>query len=302
MRRQMTITCILLTVALPLLAPTAAQAEIVALKRDSALCTEAEAETWGYENRDALHEDFWAVESATAVTVKDSPLFNLSDMSNGDWHNYGAATYSPAGRFLISFDLSSLGTVTSVAKAQLRIAKTGAVNSSLWISRITSTDWDEGVGGALLPTGHPNGDYPTEANPGATWAHPKATSHSLPYKTGWDGGGIDDYTRMLDETASGSDMATHINGSFASAASSFLVFDMTDMVKEWLLDGESNFGAYVFHDGGNWPSMSESNSDTSGTTLNPVLFIDYVPEPATMGLLGLGFAGMAALRRRRRRA
>ena len=49
-------------------------------------------------------------------------------------------------------------------------------------------------------------------------------------------------------------------------------------------------------DGGGEVAMYIVGSGTQGFVFN------VTPEPATMGLLGLGFAGMAALRRRRRRA
>ncbi len=43
------------------------------------------------------------------------------------------------------------------------------------------------------------------------------------------------------------------------------------------------------------------NGGRSGNQIATIHVIQLVPEPATMGLLGLGFAGMAALRRRRRK-
>ena len=294
MTGRMAITCTLLAVVLMLVTAMPVQAEIVALKRDTTLATKTQAETWGYGNRDAIHDDFWGLTTATAVTVKDAPLYAAG---NAVWMNFGASTKSTHLRMLISFDLTGLGSVTSVEKAQLRLA-TAVCRPTPWIARITSTDWDEGVGSL---------SYPTTDDPGATWANPHGTGYKLPAWSSWDGGPVGDASHNLSETANGPDMATHFNGTTATANTrGFVVYDVTTIVNDWLVNGAANYGFYAFHHTSESDTRSVFTSEWTGTNestaVNPVLFIDYVPEPATMGLLGLGFAGMAVLRRRRRRA
>ena len=43
-----------------------------------------------------------------------------------------------------------------------------------------------------------------------------------------------------------------------------------------------------------------SNEGDGGSGSSNRVFQFIIPEPATMGMLGLGFAGLAALRRRRK--
>ena len=286
MTGRMTITCTLLAVALMLVTAMPASAEIVALKRDAALCTEAQATTWAYGNRDVLDDDFWLIETATEVTVKDTPLY-----SAGYRYNYGASTVSNYSRMLVSFDLAGLGAVTSVEKAQLRLASTNH-NASDWVAQITSTDWTEGTG---------TGQLPTEENPGAIWRHPNAIE-GYAYGWGTDSENPDVISEAVSATEGSDDMGTRYAGT-AAGTRTLVIYDVTDIVNDWLVNGADNYGFYAYHGGSSRPvHTSEWTDATEGTTLNPGLFINYVPEPATMGLLGLGFAGMAALRRRRRNA
>ena len=57
----------------------------------------------------------------------------------------------------------------------------------------------------------------------------------------------------------------------------------------------------AFNADGSTLYVSNSTKDDFGSG-DRVFIFRMVPEPATMGLLGLGFAGMAVLRRRRRNA
>ena len=76
-------------------------------------------------------------------------------------------------------------------------------------------------------------------------------------------------------------------------------FDVKTIVTSWLTTPSNNFGlrlqsgVYLSNNTGNFTVISSGNS----TTFRPELVL-VVPEPATIGLLGLGAVGFLARRRR----
>ncbi len=89
-------------------------------------------------------------------------------------------------------------------------------------------------------------------------------------------------------------------------SSGYITFDLTTMVENWT-EGDTpdtNNGFRITGVVSNRLATyctSEYGTTEAEMLLQPKLTVTYTPEPATMGLLGLGFAGMAVLRRRRRK-
>lgn len=71
-------------------------------------------------------------------------------------------------------------------------------------------------------------------------------------------------------------------------------FDLTAIVQAWS-DGQANFGVLLDYRGTDGTGIRTSEY-TADPTQRPLLTIDYIPEPTSLGLLGV--VGLAVLRRR----
>ena len=131
------------------------------------------------------------------------------------------------------------------------------------------------------------------------WTNPGETDEGICYYLASDAWG-----------ANGADGDTDIDKADSKvlgvAVDDWRSVDVTDWVKAWFDDPSSNHGFAVRTDDGDLGFFSSEGADpVTGigdidVLLGPTLTITYVPEPATMGLLSLGFAGLAALRRRKK--
>ena len=84
-----------------------------------------------------------------------------------------------------------------------------------------------------------------------------------------------------------------------SGAGEWMELDITGWVQGWFEDDGANHGMlFRAHERGDWDSVTLALSEyTTDTSLRPKLLVT-IPEPATMGLLALGF--LPLLRRRKR--
>jgi len=82
------------------------------------------------------------------------------------------------------------------------------------------------------------------------------------------------------------------------ATGTTMTFDVTSIVQDWS-GGDGNYG-FLFQSlglaGGNGVFMA--SSEYAGADVRPTLTVDFVPEPITLALFGLG--GLGVLRRKRR--
>lgn len=258
-----------------------------------------------------------------------------------------------AGAF--KFDLTGLGTVTSVNSATLRLYLTNAnygINTAY--AAQMSEAWVEGTG---------TGTYSGDAD-GATWFTTNGGSTSTPAYDAVEGvyyvDGVSDiavdpldserlfvrraptnsnnrqtytsFDTLADLKAAGSgrncfyddatdrlwlqdseDIRWYASGdlfaapggtiigdyvepdSMPAAAGDWLEFDVTGIVENWLIDGDSNYGFKV--EAGAYKQYGIASSENETSTYHPELVIDYVPEPASMSLLALG--GLTLLGKRK---
>ncbi len=178
--------------------------------------------------------------------------------------NYGEA------RIVFEFDLNEISgrTVTDVELVLSSPSKTGT-DASITVDLLAlSEDFDETTvtWNSLTPDG-------------GSLAGDLLSSESFVAYSGWQPSGGRPIT-----FASSANFVAAANAALAAGDKTLRFIARTTGVE----DG-SPF-VWFYHD------------EDTATEWRPKLIVTSTPEPATMGLLGLGFAGMAALRRRRRRA
>jgi hypothetical protein len=312
-------------------------ATTVALTNGAQGAIVALADQTGFASTTTLHQDFKnAFTNNTLVTktnaTQDTYLGNSGDSR---WANYGINPLQGSSNpFLMKFDLASLGNFSggTINRAELRIKQNNGNSGTRTVGYITTFDWAEGNKSATEPgdavsisagnqaayPGSQIGDVIPSA-PGASLAHPagvhdaageganSAAANSLtnPAQTWGSGNDFFNYDAITSDlpnfVVAPVDGVTPGDGTsyrtMKGIDSSFLVYDVTDIVTLWAA-GIANKGFVLKTSGGN--NYQYRTSEYSATD-QPVLFLDYtpgVPEPTTMGLLGAG--AMMALRRRRR--
>lgn len=264
-----------------------------------ALCASANAATM----------TFGQVGNNTAGGSFETMIANAAPMTGaykfgGNVSNYGGldwmgAKESASTRSLIRFDVSALGTVSAVNSVTLRLFQRTAEVTNLSLFLVSdaganpNSNWEEGTDTGSYSNGWWNRTSWSYANRGLS--------------DSWDGGagGGTLGTVLATVAATPGVVGAAVDFTF-TGSSAFL----TSLLNQWATDAVTDWGRGAFAP----PDTNVSTPNAgmlllgNGTTfytseyatasLQPLLIVDYVPEPATLSLLALG--GVAALIRRRK--
>ena len=254
MSKSLTIACTLLTATLlPLLAPTAAQAEVVDIRID---------------------------------------LGPSSDDTSGNWNNINGATATPLD--LVNHG-DGLDSGVDAELAVVSISTSGKGQGGLaWPD---PCDWDEESATGdycFLAPGAADSMLLTFRSPVGSGLDPSKTYKvEVIASSYYSGGVVGDYMVNDKDSTNVDGSGNPVSEGFDAYADGYnadphIMMTWTG-VKAALNESEDYYEIKLF--------VKRTGNYTALNAVNLT-----IPEPATMGLLGLGFAGMAVLRRRRRRA
>jgi hypothetical protein len=253
---------------------------------------------------------FGGVGNNTADGSFETMIANAAPMTGGykfggNVANYGGlgwmgAKESASTRSLIRFDVASLGSVPAVNSVTLRLFQRDAnvTNLSLFLvndlGANPNSNWEEGTDTGSYSNGWWNRTSWSYCNRGIS--------------DSWDGGaggGTLGPTVLATVAATPGVVGAPVDFVF-TGSSAFL----TSLLNQWATDAVTDWGRGSFAPPDTNVSTPNAgmllvgngttfySSEYATTSLQPLLIVDVVPEPATMSLLALG--GVAALIRRKK--
>lgn len=194
-------------------------------------------------------------------------------------------------RGLVGFDISPFGfsSLNTIIKAELRLRIVGDPAPTDGTSLVSvyrmNADWVEG---------NANGDASTQ---GATWRHPdKADTLTL-----WNTDGILGGPEVEGTASDTVDVADLADGfTLPPATGTWFAWDVTADVQAYVNGAATNFGWLMVGDTGTGEALVLfAARENTSTGVQPHLFIEFIPEPASTALAGLGAAMLLARRARR---
>lgn len=236
-------------------------------------------------------------EVATFNPVADTTLIQVEPNANlggANFFNAGTAGNGNRNRALLQFSLSEMipaGSTINNVSLMLDIVRQPAVDltPATFGLRRTLTSWsegdkvpiEEGSPGLGAPATDGDATWNYRSVGGATWATP------------------------------GGRVAVDFSGTVSSTAFVYGIGDpvqfestpeLTADVQFWLDNPNSNFGWMLVTETEEVRKSARSFASREDASGGPILVIDFtpVPEPATIGLLGLGLLAFGILRRRQR--